>query len=66
MIDMNSITVLDLEGDYKANLEAHLKGTVDEKADDFFNVNQFPTANFEVTKIGELTNNPDANAFRLS
>ncbi|MEE2771119.1 MAG: YceI family protein [Bacteroidota bacterium] len=48
-IDMNSIEVTDLEGDQKANLEAHLKGTVDEKQDDFFNVKKFPTAKFEVT-----------------
>lgn len=48
-IDMNSIEVQDLEGDQKANLEAHLKGTVDEKQDDFFNVKKYPEAKFEVT-----------------
>ena len=31
VIDMNSITDEDLEGDDKANLEAHLKGTVEGK-----------------------------------
>lgn len=34
-IDMTSITVLDLEGDDKASLEAHLKGLETESATDF-------------------------------
>lgn len=59
-IDMNSLNVTDLEGDYKGMLEDHLKGTSDEKADDFFNVNKFPTANFEITKVTNLSGNPDA------
>jgi polyisoprenoid-binding protein YceI len=50
-IDMNSINVTDLEGDGKASLEAHLKGTAEEKQDHFFNVTDFPTASFEVTGI---------------
>lgn len=58
-IDMNTITVTDLEaGDGKEDLEAHLKGTVEEKQDHFFNVEEFPTATFEVTGIkmeGEKT-----------
>lgn len=49
VIDMNSITVTDLEGDQKANLEAHLKGNAEGKEDHFFNVAEFPTASFEVT-----------------
>ena len=49
VIDMNSIVVTDLEGEDKANLEAHLKGTVEGKEGDFFNVNEFPNASFEVT-----------------
>lgn len=53
VIDMNSIEVTDLEGDQKANLEAHLKGTVEGKEGDFFNVNEFPEATFEVTGITE-------------
>ncbi|MFT5891083.1 MAG: polyisoprenoid-binding protein YceI [Dokdonia sp.] len=51
VIDMNSITVTDLEGDGKANLEAHLKGTADGKEDHFFNVAKHPTASFEVTGV---------------
>ncbi|CAM3444869.1 hypothetical protein AEQU2_02362 [Aequorivita lipolytica] len=49
--DMNSINVEDLEGEDKANLEAHLKGTVEGKEGDFFNVKEFPTAKFEMTGI---------------
>lgn len=49
VIDMKSIEVTDLEGEYKENLEAHLMGTVEGKEDDFFNVNEFPTAEFSAT-----------------
>ncbi|RMA57905.1 YceI family protein [Ulvibacter antarcticus] len=48
-IDMNSIVDKDLEGEDKANLEAHLKGTVAGKEGDFFDVNTYPTATFEIT-----------------
>ncbi|OAB75787.1 YceI family protein [Cochleicola gelatinilyticus] len=51
VIDMSSITVEDLEGEGKESLEAHLKGTVDEKKEDFFNINQYPTASFELTGV---------------
>ncbi len=51
VIDMTTITDLDLEGDMKNNLEAHLKGTVEGKEGDFFNVNQYPSAKFEITEI---------------
>lgn len=49
LIDMKSIVSLDLEGDMKANLENHLKGTVEGKEGDFFNVDSFPTGAFEIT-----------------
>lgn len=49
LIDMKSISSLDVEGQMKENLDAHLMGTVEGKEGDFFNVNQFPTAAFEVT-----------------
>ncbi|GAA4271004.1 YceI family protein [Aquimarina gracilis] len=52
-IDMNSITVTDLEGKGKTNLENHLKGSKKENEDHFFNVKQFPTASFEMTGISE-------------
>lgn len=50
-IDMNTITDLDLEGDMKASLEDHLKGTVEGKEGDFFNVNEYPTSTFQLTGI---------------
>lgn len=51
LIDMNTIAALDLEGDMRANLESHLKGTVEGKEGDFFNVTQFPTGAFEITGV---------------
>lgn len=53
-IDMNSIEDTDLEGDDKLNLEKHLKGTVEGKEGDFFNVNKYPTGTFEVTGVSEM------------
>lgn len=53
VIDMKSIEVTDLEGEEKSNLEAHLMGTVEGKEGDFFNVQEFPEATFEVTGITE-------------
>lgn len=54
LIDMNSITVTDLEsGDGKENLEAHLKGDAEGKEDHFFNVKEHPTAAFEITGVSE-------------
>lgn len=54
VIDMNSITDLDLEGGMKENLEAHLKGTVEGKEGDFFDVTKYPTATFALTGIEEV------------
>ena len=71
VIDMNSITDEDLEGDDKANLEAHLKGTVEGKEGDFFNVKEYPTAKFEMTGIennvvkGNLTIKDKTNAIEF-
>lgn len=53
LIDMNSITVTDLDGDQKMSLEQHLKGTVEGKEGDFFNVQDYPTAAFEITGVTE-------------
>lgn len=55
-IDMNTITDEDLEGEKKANLEAHLKGTVEGKEGDFFNVTKYPKANFELTGMTQKEN----------
>ncbi|NNF21848.1 MAG: YceI family protein [Saprospiraceae bacterium] len=60
VMDMNTITDQSMEGDMKANLEAHLKGTVEGKEDDFFNVTKFPTSKFEITKVTGLSNDPEA------
>ncbi|MEK9614339.1 MAG: YceI family protein [Flavobacteriaceae bacterium] len=43
IIDMTTITVTDLEGEYKSKLENHLK------SDDFFGVEKFPTASLIFT-----------------
>jgi len=54
VIDMTSINDTDLEGDQKASLEAHLKGTVEDKKGDFFNVTEFPEATFDITSTESL------------
>ena len=62
-LDMTSITDTDLEpGKGKEKLEAHLKGTTEGKENDFFNVTQHPTGMFEITKVVDLQNDPDANS----
>ncbi len=53
VIDMTSIKDTDLEGDDKLDLENHLKGTVEGKEGDFFNVTKYPTGTFEVTGVSE-------------
>lgn len=55
VIDMNSIAVLDegMEEKSRTNLENHLKGTVEGKETDFFNVNKYPVATFEITGMNE-------------
>lgn len=54
-IDMNSIVVKDegISDEDRKSLEDHLKGTVEGKETDFFNVNKFPTATFEITGVTE-------------
>lgn len=61
-LDMNSITVTDLQGDEKGYLEGHLKGTAkEEDADHFFNVKKYPTGTFVLKSfdgtnvVGDLT-----------
>lgn len=55
VIDMNSITVTDLDQNSgKESLESHLKGTVEGKEGDFFNVLKYPTATFEVTDVKDV------------
>ena len=54
-IDMNSILVTDegMDDKDKRSLENHLKGTVDGKETDFFDVKKYPTATFEITGVSE-------------
>lgn len=61
VIDMNTITNLDLEGDYKTNLETHLKGTGTDGVDDFFSVTKFPTGKFDIVSVTP-SNDENANA----
>lgn len=61
-LDMNSITVTDLEGEWKDKLESHLKGTNEKQVDDFFNVQKYPVAKFEITKVTDLAGDANSNA----
>lgn len=45
VMDMPTLTVTDLEGEMKGNLEAHLK------SDDFFSTNKHSSAKFVITKV---------------
>jgi polyisoprenoid-binding protein YceI len=58
-IDMTNLRVNDLQGEQKANLEGHLKGTVAGKENDFFNVQQFPAAKFVFRSASRLDNDPE-------
>jgi len=60
MIDMNSIDCTDLSGEYKADLEAHLKGTKAGEEDHFFNVASHPIAMIEISKVIEVKNSETA------
>ena len=51
VIDMKSIAATDVKGNMKTNLESHLKGTVEGKEGDFFNVNKHPNGAFSITKV---------------
>lgn len=62
VIDMTSITCLDLEGDQKAGLEGHLKGMAEGKEDHFFNVVKYPTSTFEITNVKGLEGDAAANS----
>ncbi len=60
IIDMKSITVTDLEaGKGKESLENHLKGTIEGKEGDFFNVTKFPESKFVITSV---KNNKDGSS----
>lgn len=52
VINMASIQDTDLEGEKKGKLEGHLK------SDDFFSVESFPTATFEIASIEAVEGDP--------
>lgn len=56
--DMTSITVKDenMSEDNRTKLQRHLKGEIEGQEDDFFNINQYPTANFEITNVSNIEN----------
>lgn len=54
VLDMATITDEDLDGERKTKLENHLK------TGDFFEVEKFPTATFEITKVEPATDTPEA------
>lgn len=58
ILDMNSIKCTDIkDSNYNAKLVKHLKD------DDFFGVNQFPTATLKITKVLKIKNK--SNAYNL-
>ncbi len=59
VLDMTSITDLDLTGEWKGKLEGHLKSP------DFFAVDSFPTATFVVTAMAPATS-ADSATHRVS
>jgi polyisoprenoid-binding protein YceI len=61
VLDMTSIEVLDLDGDYKASLEAHLRGTDEGKEDHFFDTQKYPTAKVKVNDVVGVEEDENAN-----
>lgn len=49
-MDMTTILCTDLSGEYKSNLEGHLK------SDDFFSVSNFPTSKIVITEVSKSSN----------
>ena len=47
VLDLNTISSTDLEGEYKDKLDGHLKN------EDFFNVEAHPEASFQITEVRE-------------
>ncbi|MFC2109215.1 YceI family protein [Bacteroidota bacterium] len=56
VVDMTSIEVTDLQGEYKGKLEGHLK------SDDFFGVDKFATSTLVFTKVKEAKGNYSVTA----
>ncbi len=49
-MDMSSIAVTDIQGEYQQKLEGHLK------SDDFFGVEKYPTAKYVITSVKKESN----------
>lgn len=60
VIDMNSIKDLDLEGEYAAKLEGHLK------SDDFFGVEKYPTSSFKITKVEKASDDAAGQKYTVT
>lgn len=61
-MNVANLTVDDLTGQDKQDLEMHLKGTGPDGKEDFFNITKYPTAKFEITKVTGLANDKEGNA----
>lgn len=59
-INMAQLQVQGMEGEYKENLESHLRGTRPGKENDFFNVNQYPKATYVIKSSSKIENDPSA------
>ena len=61
--DMDQLTVTDenMEEQYRQKLQGHLRGTIEGREDDFFNVTKYPTASFELTEISQIENDTTGN-----
>lgn len=59
VIDMNTINAKDLEGEWKQKLEGHLKSK------DFFSVENYPTASFEITSVTPLKKKENGNTHQV-
>ncbi len=57
-IKMSELTVLDIEGEKRTDLENHLKGTTPGQEDHFFDVQKHPTATFTILNSKKLENDP--------
>lgn len=65
-LDMANLQVTDLEGNKKADLEAHLKGRDADKETDFFNTDKYPTAVYVIKNTTVLENDPEGNTHNVS
>ncbi len=57
-INMTGLEVRDLDGEMKEKLESHLKGSLEGKEDDFFNVSKYPAATYTILGSTKLENDP--------